>query len=272
MTEHPNAAIARQLAEAFRNSDMAAMDALLADDIVWHGSARRAASWQGRAARRGRRDGLPDQRDDARPHGGDDDTVDVGQATATRGGGRRRTAASRLTTSAMGGSPSAGPSRTTRPRSPSSSPDGTVPATVRTDRRCNNGGGLRVIRRERTNESGRRRGVLDRAGRRPTRATGRANAPTLRPPTRLTWSISTLRAAHDARPRFRPEDAVAEAFARLLKEWRRGRRPEKVGGWLMRVTANVILRGGAVGRWLIGGAASFAAVRRPPLQIPRRSW
>jgi RNA polymerase sigma factor (sigma-70 family) len=39
------------------------------------------------------------------------------------------------------------------------------------------------------------------------------------------------------------EDAVAEAFARLLKEWRRGRRPEKVGGWLMRVTANVILSG-----------------------------
>lgn len=43
---------------------------------------------------------------------------------------------------------------------------------------------------------------------------------------------------HDA-----AEDAVAEAFARLLREWRRGRHPEHVGGWLMRVTANVIVSG-----------------------------
>lgn len=43
---------------------------------------------------------------------------------------------------------------------------------------------------------------------------------------------------HDA-----AEDAVAEAFGRLLREWRRGRIPENVGGWLMRVTANVIVSG-----------------------------
>jgi RNA polymerase sigma-70 factor (ECF subfamily) len=37
------------------------------------------------------------------------------------------------------------------------------------------------------------------------------------------------------------DDAVAEAFARLVSEQRRGRWPDNVGGWLFRVTANVIV-------------------------------
>jgi RNA polymerase sigma-70 factor (ECF subfamily) len=58
---------------------------------------------------------------------------------------------------------------------------------------------------------------------------------------------------HDA-----AEDAVAEAYDRLLREWRRGHHPENVGGWLMRVAANVIVsshrRRAVADRWraLIG--------------------
>ena len=36
MAEHPNAVIARSLADAFQSGDMQAMGALIADDIVWH--------------------------------------------------------------------------------------------------------------------------------------------------------------------------------------------------------------------------------------------
>jgi len=36
MQEHPNAAIARQLNDAMSSGDMERMDALIADDIVWH--------------------------------------------------------------------------------------------------------------------------------------------------------------------------------------------------------------------------------------------
>jgi ketosteroid isomerase-like protein len=36
MPQHENAAIARELTEAFDRRDMAKLDALIADDVVWH--------------------------------------------------------------------------------------------------------------------------------------------------------------------------------------------------------------------------------------------
>jgi RNA polymerase sigma-70 factor (ECF subfamily) len=71
---------------------------------------------------------------------------------------------------------------------------------------------------------------------------------------------------HDA-----AEDAVAEAFARLLREWRRGHRPDNVGGWLFRVTANVILSGrrrrAVADRWrAVLGRGAPAAAADPELE------
>lgn len=36
MTEHPNAVLARQMADALSRGDMRALDGFLADDVVWH--------------------------------------------------------------------------------------------------------------------------------------------------------------------------------------------------------------------------------------------
>lgn len=40
MTEHPNAELLRRGYQAFASGDMAALDALFADDVVWHVSGR----------------------------------------------------------------------------------------------------------------------------------------------------------------------------------------------------------------------------------------
>ena len=36
MAEHPNATLARELMDALNRGDMAALDRLIADDVVWH--------------------------------------------------------------------------------------------------------------------------------------------------------------------------------------------------------------------------------------------
>ncbi len=36
MAEHPNATLARELTDALNRGDMAALDRLIADDVVWH--------------------------------------------------------------------------------------------------------------------------------------------------------------------------------------------------------------------------------------------
>jgi ketosteroid isomerase-like protein len=36
MAEHPNAELARQLNDAFSRGDMQALEALIADDVIWH--------------------------------------------------------------------------------------------------------------------------------------------------------------------------------------------------------------------------------------------
>jgi ketosteroid isomerase-like protein len=36
MSEHPNVALVRRFSEASRSGDMVTVDALLADDVVWH--------------------------------------------------------------------------------------------------------------------------------------------------------------------------------------------------------------------------------------------
>lgn len=75
---------------------------------------------------------------------------------------------------------------------------------------------------------------------------------------------------HDA-----AEDAVAEAFARLLREWRRGNHPDNVGGWLFRVVSNVILSGrrrrAVADRWraMLGRGAAVGATD-PELELLAR--
>ena len=49
MAEHPNAVMARQLADALSRGDMQALDGLLADDVVWH-EIGRAEPRRGKAA------------------------------------------------------------------------------------------------------------------------------------------------------------------------------------------------------------------------------
>ena len=90
MAEHPNAVMARQMADALSRGDMQTLDALLADDIVWH-EIGRAEPRRGKAALRA-----------AAPGGGgavyqitgalhdvvanDDHTIALIDATATRAG------------------------------------------------------------------------------------------------------------------------------------------------------------------------------------------
>jgi ketosteroid isomerase-like protein len=50
--EHPNATLFRRLIEAFVVGDRAAVEAVLADDVVWHapGTSRFSGAFQGKAA------------------------------------------------------------------------------------------------------------------------------------------------------------------------------------------------------------------------------
>lgn len=87
MAEHPNAAIPRRLIEAMRTNDVAKAEALLADDVVWH-EIGRAQPRRGKDELRASMAEM-DYEIDAALHdviGGDDHTVVLAEATATRGG------------------------------------------------------------------------------------------------------------------------------------------------------------------------------------------
>ncbi len=87
MAEHPNAAVARRLADAFASGDMSQVDQLLADDIVWH-EIGRAEPRHGKSELLAAAQGM-DYQVTGSVHdivAGDDHVVALLEATATRGG------------------------------------------------------------------------------------------------------------------------------------------------------------------------------------------
>jgi ketosteroid isomerase-like protein len=89
MSEHPNATTIRNMWDALGRGDMAAMANTLADDVVWHeiGNPEPVRGKAALAARFG--SGAADYEMTGETHdvvGGDDHTVALLSATATRGG------------------------------------------------------------------------------------------------------------------------------------------------------------------------------------------
>lgn len=88
MSEHPNATVVRSMFEGLRTNDMQAFAAGLADDVVWHEIGNPEAV-RGKAALAARFGGPSDFTITGDTHdvvGGDDHTVALLTATATRGG------------------------------------------------------------------------------------------------------------------------------------------------------------------------------------------
>jgi ketosteroid isomerase-like protein len=89
MPDHPNAALARKIDEAFKRGDMQALDGYLADDVVWH-EIGRAEPRRGKAAlREAAGAAAGDYQITAELHdvvANDDHTIGLVEATATRGG------------------------------------------------------------------------------------------------------------------------------------------------------------------------------------------
>jgi len=89
MQEHPNAALVRQMQSSMDNGDWAALDTLVADDVVWH-EIGRAEPRRGKAAMApppGEGESDYDIKYDMHDVVADDDhTVVLGTATATRSG------------------------------------------------------------------------------------------------------------------------------------------------------------------------------------------
>ena len=88
MSEHPNAVMARQIADALSRGDMQDLAEFLADDVVWHeiGSAE---PLRGKAALAARSGGAVDYEIIGTLHdvvANDEHTVALVDATATRGG------------------------------------------------------------------------------------------------------------------------------------------------------------------------------------------
>jgi hypothetical protein len=88
MAEHPNAALARQMMDAFNRGDPQAIGAFVADDVVWHeiGSTE---PLRGKAALATRAPGETDYQITAKLHdvvANDDHTIVLVEATATRAG------------------------------------------------------------------------------------------------------------------------------------------------------------------------------------------
>jgi uncharacterized protein len=88
MAEHPNAVLAREMADALSRGDMQALTEFLADDVIWHeiGS---AAPLRGKAALGARSAGAVDYEISGTLHdvvANDDHTIALVDATATRGG------------------------------------------------------------------------------------------------------------------------------------------------------------------------------------------
>lgn len=89
MSEHPNAALVRRMADKLNSGNMQAMADGLADDVVWHeiGNPEPVRGKAALAARFG--DILPDYEINVELHdvvANDDHTVALGTATAKRGG------------------------------------------------------------------------------------------------------------------------------------------------------------------------------------------
>ena len=90
MTEHPNAVLARQMADALSRGDMQALDGFLADDVVWH-EIGRVEPRRGKAALRaaGPGGGAVDHQITGTLHdviANDDHAIALVDATATRAG------------------------------------------------------------------------------------------------------------------------------------------------------------------------------------------
>ena len=89
MTEHPNAVLARQMADALSRGDMQALDGFLADDVVWH-EIGRAEPRRGKAALRAAAPGgAADHQITGTLHdvvANDDHAIALVDATATRAG------------------------------------------------------------------------------------------------------------------------------------------------------------------------------------------
>ena len=88
MADHPNAALARQILDAFSRGDMQALDAVLADDVIWH-EIGRTEPRRGKAELAAAGPGAVDYEITAALHdvvANDDHTIALVDATATRGG------------------------------------------------------------------------------------------------------------------------------------------------------------------------------------------
>jgi len=89
MGEHPNATSVRHMMDAMNAGDMEAAAAALADDVEWH-EIGRAEARHGKVALRGAMiGGAADYQITVKLHdvvGGDDHTIALVEATATRGG------------------------------------------------------------------------------------------------------------------------------------------------------------------------------------------
>ncbi|MFI5260918.1 MAG: nuclear transport factor 2 family protein [Candidatus Limnocylindrales bacterium] len=89
MTQAENAAVARRLQDAFAQGDMGQLDALIADDVIWH-EIGRAEPRRGKAAlREGGPGGSADYEITGTLHdllASDDHAIAMVEATATRGG------------------------------------------------------------------------------------------------------------------------------------------------------------------------------------------
>jgi ketosteroid isomerase-like protein len=87
MQEHPNVTFARRMSEAFERGDMAALDAAVADDVVWH-EIGRAEPRRGKAELRAAMADV-DYAITAKVHdivGNGDHVVVLANAIGTRGG------------------------------------------------------------------------------------------------------------------------------------------------------------------------------------------
>jgi ketosteroid isomerase-like protein len=88
MSEHPNAAKARELLDAFNRGDVQAIDSSVADDVIWH-EIGRPEPRRGKASLMEEAPGAVDYEITARIHdviANDEHTIALVDATATRGG------------------------------------------------------------------------------------------------------------------------------------------------------------------------------------------
>ena len=89
MGEHANATVVRQMIDAMNGGDMQAATAALADDVEWHEIGRAGARHGKAALRDAMVGGAADYQITVKLHdvvGGDDHTIALVEATATRGG------------------------------------------------------------------------------------------------------------------------------------------------------------------------------------------